>query len=94
MAARACSRPDKAISCLKQVRPDEWAYHFVLANPQASFEEEQAAVDAATQHMKEAFAEKLRTGSDVAFAAYLKEQGYVSVDGFKVIDDPPGEMKQ
>lgn len=83
-----------SISCLKEVRPDEWAYHFVLANPHASFEEEQAAVNAATQHLEGAFAEKRRTGSDVAVAAYLKDQGYVSVEGFKVVDDPPGGHKQ
>jgi hypothetical protein len=83
-----------SISCLKEVRPDEWAYHFVLANPHASFEEEQAAVDAATQHLEGAFAQKRQTGSDITLAAYLKDQGYVSVESFKVIDDPAGGQKQ
>jgi hypothetical protein len=83
-----------SISCLKQVRPDEWVYHFVLANPHASFEEEQAAVDAAILHLEGAFAEKQRTGSDVAVAAYLKDQGYLSVEDFRVIDDAPGGQKQ
>jgi hypothetical protein len=83
-----------SVSCLKEVRPDEWVYNFVLANPHASFVEEQAAVDAATRHLEGAFAQKQRTGSDITLAAYLKDQGYVSVEGFKVIDDPPGGQKQ
>ena len=83
-----------SISCLKQVRPDEWVYHFVLANPDAAFEDEKAAVEAAAEHLEGAFAEKRRTGSDVAVAAYLKRQGYFSVEDFKVIDEPPWGLRQ
>ena len=72
------------------MRPDEWVYHFVLANPHASFVEEQAAVDAATRHLEGAFAQKQRTGSDITLAAYLKDQGYVSVEDFRVIDEALG----
>lgn len=76
-----------SISCHKQVRPDEWVYHFVLANPNASFTEELAAVDAAKQHLEDAFAERRRAGSDEALAAYLKRIGYVSVEDFKVVKE-------
>jgi hypothetical protein len=79
-----------SIACLKQVRPDDWAdwaYHFVLAKPDASFGVEQAAVDAAKEHLEEAFAERRRTGTDAALASYLKRQGYLSIEGFKVIEE-------
>ncbi|HME71195.1 MAG TPA: SEC-C metal-binding domain-containing protein [Myxococcota bacterium] len=83
-----------AISCLKQVRPDEWLYHFVLANPDAVFEDEQTAADVAAQHLDAAFAVKRRTGSDAALAEFLKRKGYLSVDGFNVVDEPePGEAQ-
>jgi hypothetical protein len=77
-----------SISCLKQVRPDEWAYHFVLANPEAAFQDEQSAVDAATRHLDEAFDEKRHGGSDAAVAIYLKRLGYLSVEGFELAKEP------
>ena len=67
--------------------PGEWVYHFVLANPGASFEVEQAAVAAAAKHLEAAFAERQRSGSDAALAAYLKRVGYISVEDFKVIEE-------
>ena len=76
-----------AISCLKEVRPDEWTYHFVLASSDFAFEDEQEAVDAAHKHLEEASAEKARTGSDAAFASHLSGLGYLKVEGFRVIEE-------
>lgn len=76
-----------SISCQKQVRPGEWVYHFVLANPALGFEAEHEAVAAARKHLAEASSEKARTGSDAAFARYLSSLGYLKVDGFKVIEE-------
>lgn len=76
-----------SISCLKQVRPDEWAYHFVLANAAFVYEDEQEAVATAHKHLDEAAAVKARIGSDAAFAAHLSGLGYLKVEGFRVIEE-------
>lgn len=74
-----------SIACLKQVRPDEWEYHFVIVRPETVHDEEESAVAEATRDLNRAFAGHSRRVGDLAVAHSLKGAGYVSVDGFQVV---------
>lgn len=76
-----------SIACLKQVRPDDWEYHFVLVRPEDFHEQEEAAVTEATRDLDRAFAGRNRGLGDAAIAEDLKRAGYVSVGGFKVVEE-------
>ena len=57
-----------SIACLKLVKPDEWAYHFVLVKPhEIHLEEDEASLEA-EKDLETAFAEKERFGSDIVMA--------------------------
>jgi len=75
-----------SIACLKQVRPDDWEYHFVLVRPEDLLEQEKAAVAEATRDLDRAFAVRNPSLGDAAIAEDLKRAGYVSVGGFKVVE--------
>lgn len=75
-----------SIACLKQVRPDEWEYHFVLVRPEDSHTQEETAVAEATRDLDGAFARRSQGLGDVAVAQALKSKGYVSVEGFQVVE--------
>lgn len=75
-----------SIACLKQVRPDEWEYHFVLVRPDEVVDDEEAAVVEATRDLDTAFASRSESSGDFAVAQSLKGAGYVSVDGFQVLE--------
>lgn len=80
-----------SIACLKQVRPDEWEYHFVIVRPANVYSDEDAAVAAASRDLDRAFVSRGQSGPDFAVAESLKSAGYVSVKGFKVIGADVGE---
>jgi hypothetical protein len=73
-----------SIACLKQVRPDDWKYHFVLVRPEDLHTEEDPAVAEATRDLNTAFAS--RSQGDIAIAQSLKDAGYVSVEDFHVVE--------
>jgi hypothetical protein len=73
-----------SIACLKQVRTDDWKYHFVLVRPEDLHPEEDPAVADATRDLNTAFAS--RSQGDVAIAQSLKNAGYVSVEDFHVVE--------
>lgn len=75
-----------SIVCLKQVRPNEWEYHFVIVRPGDLHVEEDTAVAEATQDLDRAF-DALSPGiGDMAVAQSLRNAGYMSVQGFKVVE--------
>lgn len=76
-----------SIACLKLVNPDEWDYHFVLVKAERVHSEEDEASSEAEKDIERAFGQKKRTGSDFAVAEHLRDQGYVSVEGFKIVKD-------
>jgi hypothetical protein len=69
--------------CYEQVSPGEWSEHFCLVNLTSCFEDEDEALKTAEADLNAAFAVKSRTGSDAALALFLKNKGYLSVDGFR-----------
>ncbi len=75
-----------SIACLKQVRPNEWDYHFVIVRPEDLHTEEATAVAEATRDLDKAFASRSQSMGDFAVAQSLKSAGYVSVEGFKVVE--------
>jgi hypothetical protein len=78
-----------SIACLKQVRPDEWEYHFVLVCPEHFSAEEDATVSRATEDLDRAFADRHQTGDDFSVAHSLQRAGYVSVQDFTVVGAYP-----
>jgi hypothetical protein len=74
-----------SIACLKLVNPDEWDYYFVLVKAERVHSEEDEASSEAEKDIERAFGQKKRTGSDFAVAEHLRDQGYVSVEGFKIV---------
>lgn len=75
-----------SIACLEQVRPNEWEYHFVIVRPEDLHAEEGAAVAEATRDLNRAFASRSQSMSDVAVAQSLRNAGYVSVEGYNVVE--------
>lgn len=75
-----------SIACLKQVRPDEWEYHFVIVRPEDLHGQEETAVTTATRDLDRAFASRSQRMDDVAVAQSLKNAGYVSVEDFHVVE--------
>ncbi len=80
-----------SVACLKRDEQGEWGYHFVLVIPDAVRDDEDTATLESGDHLFEAF-----RGQPVpeAIAVRLRNFGYVSVSGFRVIgggsDDGPG----
>lgn len=74
-----------SIACLKLVKLDKWAYHFVLVKPHKIHLEEDKASLEAEKDLEVAFSEKERFGSDIAMAENLKANGYISVEGFNIV---------
>lgn len=75
-----------SIACLKQIRPNEWDYHFVIVRPKNVHTEEESAVAEATRDLDRAFASRSPSMGDFAVAQSLKGAGYVSVKGFEVVE--------
>ena len=75
-----------SIACLEQWKPDAWRYHFVLVKPDVLCVEEAEAVAQAKGDLDQAFSgEKTPTGEREAKS--LKALGYISVEGFTIVDD-------
>lgn len=74
-----------SIACLKETRPDQWQYHFVLVRPDQVFADEDAASTQARQDLTLAFGQGGQPASE-RVAAVLKSLGYISVDDFQVVD--------
>src|SRR5258708_7823220 len=74
-----------SIACLKQTRPGQWQYHFVLVRTNAVVSDEDAASRQAEQDLRLAFSDP---GESIAerVPETLKTLGYLSVDGFQGVD--------
>ncbi len=77
-----------SIACLKEVRPDQWQYHFVLVRPRQVLADEDAASAQARQDLVFAFGQGEQAASE-RVAEALKSLGYVSVDDFRVVQNSP-----
>ena len=75
-----------SIACLKQVRPDNWKYHFVLVRSEDLHAEEDPAIAEATRDLNIAFDSSSQSMDDLAVALSLRKAGYVSVEGFHVVE--------
>lgn len=75
-----------SIACLKQARPNEWEYHFVIARPEDVHDQEHAAVAEAAKDLERAFESRGSGMGDMAVAQSLRSAGYVSVEGFQVVE--------
>jgi len=74
-----------SIACLKEARPEQWQYHFVLVRPDQVFADEDAASTQARQDLTLAFGQGGQPASE-RVAAALKTLGYISLDDFRVVD--------
>lgn len=81
-----------SIACYKQIDSDKWDYHFILVNHDEVFSQEDEASARAEKDLNAGFHQKENYGSDFALAEYLRAQGYVSVEGFKIADDKNGAL--
>ncbi len=73
-----------SIACLKREATGDWAYHFVLVLPDDVREDEESASLQAGEHL---FAVFQGGSSPERVANGLRETGYVSVSGFRVVAD-------
>ncbi len=64
----------------------DWNYHFVIAKIEQQHSDEDIAVNQAISDLDAAFSQRAKTGTDNTVGEYLRSQGYVSVNDFKVID--------
>jgi hypothetical protein len=74
-----------SIACLEQWRPDQWRYHFVLVKPHAQLVQETDAVSEAEQDLQMAFGHGQPPAAQ-HLAESLKAQGYIRVEGFRIVD--------
>lgn len=79
-----------SILCYQETAPDSWVKHFCLVKPDAIFDEEDSASEAAENHLAEARAVMDAGGSIHDFALSLHHQGYKSVSDFRVMGDREG----
>jgi hypothetical protein len=79
-----------SILCQKRVSEVEWRDHFVLANPKAQHDDHDSAVGQAETDLAEAFATKQNGGTDADLAMSLKNKGYMSITGFRIIGKKGG----
>lgn len=75
-----------AALCWWLTTSDEWAPHFVLANPQIAYDSQDEAADQAVRHLDMAFAEGARTGEAETAAMMLNSLGYMKVDNYRLVD--------
>lgn len=75
-----------SIACLKQARPNEWEYHFVIVRLENLHDQEDAAAAEAAKDLERAFESRGPGMGDMAVAQSLRSAGYVSVQGFQVVE--------
>lgn len=78
-----------AVICYRRLDDGQWEDHFCLVNPTRSFGTEKTAAGAADVDLMQAQAAKTQSQSDTAFAASLREKGYLNVQGFRRAQDLP-----
>ena len=76
-----------SLACLKQIRKDEWKYHFVLVKPESVYAEEDAATNEAEKDISEAYVVKEAGGTDADLAMSLKSKGYLNVGNYNIVDN-------
>jgi hypothetical protein len=69
--------------CYRLIAPEQWVDHFCLVKPTCQLNNEDEATAAATADLSGAFAVKSQGGSDRDVAEFLRNEGYVKVDGFQ-----------
>ncbi len=72
-----------SIACLQR-SGESWEYHFVLVKPAAVLDDPDQAHTIATTDLNSAFSGRTTGGSDEAVAMFLKERGYLRVEGVNV----------
>ncbi len=75
-----------SIVCYKQVAPDKWDYHFIIVKLEDFLSNEDKAVQVAVRDLDNAFEMKDRYGRENIVGEYLRDQGYVSVENYKIAD--------
>lgn len=74
-----------SIFCYKETVPDSWTEHFCLVKPNAIFDDEDSASEAAENDLANACSLQASGGSVQDFALSLRYKGYKSVSDFRVI---------
>ena len=74
-----------SLACLKQIRKDEWRYHFVLVKLESLHEDKDEATNEAEMDISNSYVIKEAGGTDAELAMSLKNKGYVSVDNYKIV---------
>jgi len=75
----------------KQTGPESWVEHLCLAKPDAVFDDEDSASQAAEGHLAAAHSILDSGGSPQEFALSLRHEGYKSVSDFRFAKGPGGE---
>jgi hypothetical protein len=83
-----------SILCYKETAPNSWVEHFCLVKPDAVFDGEDSACEAAKKHLAEAHA-LMSAGGDIHdFALSLRHKGYKSVADFRMARDSKGAYNE
>jgi hypothetical protein len=84
-----------SIACQEQTAQNVWQYAYIVTKPSVRYQTEEKAVTEAKQDLAAAFQRKEASGRERVVGEYLSSIGYMSVTGFKVIDNDtkPGDTK-
>lgn len=74
-----------SLACLKQIRKDEWKYHFVLVKPESIYTDEDEATNEAEKDISDSYVVKEMGGTDADLAMSLKSRGYLNVDNYNIV---------
>jgi hypothetical protein len=74
-----------SLACLKQIRKDEWKYHFVLVKPESVYTDEDEATNEADKDISSSYVIKETGGTDADLAMSLKSKGYLNVDNYNIV---------
>jgi hypothetical protein len=74
-----------SLACLKQIRRDEWKYHFVLVKLESIYTQEDEATNEAEKDISDAYVVKETGGTDADLAMSLKGKGYFNVNDYNIV---------
>ena len=74
-----------SLACLKQIRKDEWKYHFVLVKPESVYTDEDEATKEAEKDIFDSYVVRQAGGTDAELAMSLKNKGYLYVENYNIV---------
>lgn len=74
-----------SLLCYREMTSGSWEEYYCLVKLDAEFEDEDSATALASAHVEAAFAAKEESGNAADVAIFLRNEGYIKVEGFQEI---------